>query len=98
MQAEKTLEIKSAVANEVIIPIVTIPNPTNGQVSFSGLPNDLVVDMEIYNQQSQMVHSLSKINLRHQHIDLSTSPNGLYLIKIRSQDKLYIGKIVKIDR
>lgn len=94
--AEETVELKSAVTNEFIYPIEVVPNPTYGQVAFKGLPADLNGDLEIVNQNGQIIKELKNIDLYEYRFDISTLPSGLYFIKIKSKDKLYIGKVVKI--
>ena len=65
------------------------PNPTNGEIH---IDSDYFIDkIEVYNMLGHKIHSLtSKI------IDLSTQANGIYLIKIYSNNSVFTKKIIKI--
>ncbi len=75
--------------------INVFPNPTNGKFSIRQLAvnNDLQT-VEIYNLLGEKVYS--KINNKQSacDIDISSSPKGIYFVKIYEGDKVFTNKIV----
>ena len=64
------------------------PNPTRGVIKISGYRIDKI---EIHSISGAMVRSSFNEN----QIDLSDLNNGIYLMKITYNDKLYVKKIIK---
>lgn len=64
------------------------PNPTSGLIN---IKLDCVKNIEIANQIGQVIFTgNNKMN-----IDLSEHPNGIYFIKITTNDKTIVSKIIK---
>ena len=68
------------------------PNPTTGKI-FIGI-NHVVVMLQVYNLTGELVmseHGLSSDNS----IDLSGLKNGMYLLVIKMEKKVYTQKVIK---
>lgn len=71
------------------------PNPSNGAFYINFKNAATKYEVEIYNVYGEKVYETS--NLNHQtsnKINLSNSPGGIYLIKIRAGEKIYTKKFV----
>jgi Leucine-rich repeat (LRR) protein len=67
------------------------PNPGNGNFTISGLPIG-AISIEIYNLLGEMVYS-RKNKQPVYNIDISSSPKGIYLVKVSDGKKIIINKI-----
>ena len=71
------------------------PNPTNGMVTLQlNSAKNKVVTIEIINVVGEVIYSLTK-NLSKIDIDLSNQPNGIYLLKVLTNEQQTVGKIIK---
>ncbi len=75
------------------------PNPTNGIIfiqmqDVNNISGNL--EIEIYDMPGEIICSKNFNTKQTTHnIDISSSPNGIYFLKIYDKDKLYICRIVK---
>lgn len=81
--------VKDASTSLSITKIIVYPNPNNGifTIEFANFENAVV---EIYNIAGQLVKQTTL-----QIIDISKQPNGLYLLKISSNNQVVTKRIVK---
>lgn len=71
------------------------PNPTNGMVTLQlNCAKNKVVTIEILNVVGEVVYSLTK-NLSKIDIDLSSQPNGIYLLKVMTNEQQTVEKLIK---
>jgi fibronectin-binding autotransporter adhesin len=70
------------------------PNPSQGQVSFSGLASDVVFQCRLYDVQGQLVYS-SVLNSLNPTVDISTLPSGTYLVELGSMQERKVATVVK---
>jgi hypothetical protein len=72
------------------------PNPSNGQFTVAGLQKGMMV--EVYDYTGRMVSSIAS-NDEMLKFNLSNQPNGIYFVRIISQDNALISqhKIVKVQ-
>ncbi|HTL82089.1 MAG TPA: T9SS type A sorting domain-containing protein [Bacteroidia bacterium] len=68
------------------------PNPSNGKFTLNGIENNSRV--EIYNSTGQLIFSEDNFK-QGERIDISDQPDGIYLIKIKTDNKILSQKIVK---
>jgi plastocyanin len=68
------------------------PNPTNNFVEFDGINNLDLKDFTICNSQGKTLKTINLINNR---IDLSGLDNGIYFIKITTENKVKTIRIIK---
>lgn len=73
-------------------PMNIYPNPTNGSIYITGASTDS--NSEVYNTMGQIIIESKKINSKGE-IDLKHQPAGIYFIKINSDDKTIVRKVVK---
>jgi len=71
------------------------PNPNSGEFSIKGLKAGMLV--ELYNGIGQKISSSTAGDEDTIQFNISTQPNGVYLIRIMSQDGTFIveKKVVK---
>ncbi len=69
------------------------PNPTNDIFTISMSDNESY-DIEIYNTSGQLILSKNKISNSAQ-IDLSAHTQGIYIIKLKTENNTYFEKIIK---
>ncbi len=69
------------------------PNPTNDIFTISMSDNESY-DIEIYNTSGQLILSKNKISNSAQ-IDLSAQTQGIYIIKLKTENNTYFEKIIK---
>ena len=76
-------------------PAISIyPNPFDGKFTLSVSSSDLLgIKLEIFNILGEKVHQLI-IKSSNQLIDLSYVPKGIYLVKVLSEEKIFMQKIV----
>lgn len=73
--------------------IIIYPNPTDGIVTFSGLPaNQQIHRLQVTNLAGAIVLETKKFDGQ---IDLSELPSGTYLIKFQMDQKELVKKVVK---
>jgi hypothetical protein len=72
------------------------PNPTNGQFTIAGLEQGQIMEMYDYTGRKISTVSASDMTLQ---LNLSTQPNGIYLIRILDKDGNLVGmkKVVKTN-
>ena len=70
------------------------PNPSKDYVQLSGLPNG-EKEIRMYNNNQQLVYMGSSSKLRYI-IDIRSYTAGIYFIQVRSGNKYYRNRIVKI--
>ena len=70
--------------------IILYPNPTSGRLNITGL-ND-PADANIYSINGQLIKSIQQIN---NSIDISELTTGIYILKMKSDDKTLVRKVVK---
>ena len=77
------------------------PNPNNGQftVSITNYEVGITNNVEIYNMLGQKVYSQSNIHTPTFNINISSQPNGIYLIRILDKDGNLVSqkKVVKTN-
>jgi hypothetical protein len=71
------------------------PNPTNGNLTIelgevSGLDGKLIIS----NAKDESITQMNPSSNTSYHIDLSNYPKGIYFIKLFTQDRTYINKII----
>lgn len=73
------------------------PNPSNGIISISGLKENQIYQLEVFNTSGQQVYSKTfSQKSKGQNINLKHLPKGIYLLKIQS-DKSFINKSIMIQ-
>jgi hypothetical protein len=79
---------------DLIADIATVyPNPTNGKITISS--KDIISSIEIYNLSGNRIYSDFKIKQQtSKEIDLTGFPKGTYFVKIYSETKSFIRKII----
>jgi len=71
------------------------PNPANNQVrlNINALANKEAVEVNIYNMVGQLI--LQKDNIFNgANLDISTLPTGTYLVKVKTNDKTFVQKLL----
>jgi hypothetical protein len=77
--------------------ILIFPNPTTGKFEVN-IEKSEVKSLEIYNIQGQIVKTIiNNQSKTTNEIDISALPDGIYLLKIQSDKKSVIRKIIKIN-
>lgn len=72
------------------------PNPTKGRVKVSILNNDANFDVRVYSSNGKMLLSQSSVRNRTE-IDLTSQPNGIYILVISLGQRETTWKIIKTD-
>ena len=81
--------------NNPKLAISIFPNPTNGTVTLQlNNTKNKVVTVEILNIVGEVVYSLTK-NLSSVSVDLSSQPNGIYLLKVTTNEQQTVEKLIK---
>lgn len=70
------------------------PNPSNGKVTLQLNNKNKIVTIEVLNVVGEVVYSLTK-NWSKIDIDLSNQPNGIYLLKVMTNEQQTVEKIIK---
>lgn len=72
------------------------PNPTKGnlQVDILGVNNETIVNISMYDLNGRLIDKAS-INSGRAQFDLITQPTGVYIMKIKIEDKTTSWKIIK---
>lgn len=76
-------------ANKLTEPVF-FPNPTNGIIHVSCDKN--IKKVEIFNQIGQMIFFTEEIK----NINICKEPNGIYFLKINSENNFFSSKIIKL--
>jgi plastocyanin len=86
--------ISGLALNENALNTITIsPNPSNGIFSINSANLDIIeVEIEIYNLQGTVVYKAS--TFANESIDLCQQPKGIYLLKVKSGNKVLTNKII----
>lgn len=73
------------------------PNPTKGmlRVDFGAVPENNAISIVIYDMQGRMVFSNRTDGESSLPIDLTSRPNGIYIMKVRIGNKETSWKIIK---
>jgi hypothetical protein len=74
----------TAISSPVEQHLSIYPNPTKGTFTISGLPDDC--EITIFNAQGKAI--LNKILILPAEVDLTTKPNGIYFISIKTDQQL----------
>ena len=71
------------------------PNPTNGLFEMY-IPNNIkTIDLEVYNMQSQLIVSKTyTANAGKVQLNLEDKPNGIYFVKVNSEQPIFV-KVIK---
>jgi len=83
-------ESKAIIQNELII----YPNPTTGQISFSGMIAE-PTKITLYNALGVLVNEVELKGLDKPVIDISTFSNGLYLIQLECEQTTVRAMVIK---
>lgn len=67
------------------------PNPSNGIIYLSALNTQWNSTLEIYNLQGQLIFQSNHFESE---IDLSNQPKGMYTVKLKSDNDVFIEKII----
>ena len=75
--------------------LITIyPNPTTGQITVTGLPEE-ATRITVYNVQGELVHSQELNGSGEPVIDLDAFPPGIYLLQLESEGSTIEKRVVK---
>lgn len=91
---ELTITIKTGIADLTLSAVKFYPNPTNGlvNVEFNSLP-EMGTTIQVFNQLGQSV-MIRKADAQTNQLNLSTSPSGLYYIKVITEKAYRTEKII----
>lgn len=79
--------------------IIAFPSPTKGEINLnvSSLSNSIAT-IEIYNSEGKLIFETNTLlNSDLYTLNISEKPNGNYFVKIKSNDKTYNARFVKIS-
>ena len=79
--------------------IIAFPSPTKGEINLnvSSLSNSIAT-IEIYNSEGKLIFETNTLlNSDLYSLNISEKPNGNYFVKIKSNDKTYNARFVKIS-
>lgn len=74
------------------------PNPSNGQFSLQVNQNMASADISIFNMSGQLVYRESGLSLQsgsHRIIDISSSTDGIYMVRLTHEDSVSTSRILK---
>jgi hypothetical protein len=76
--------------------IVTSPNPSDGHIRITTKSDDnpQVQLIEIFNGMGKIVYKAANPDIKSQKIDLSSNPDGIYLLRLNSGTKTFQGKFL----
>lgn len=72
--------------------IALYPNPAKDVIQLSGLVQDRVEEISIYNQLGQRIKTLKRANAT---IDVSSLPSGMYYLRLKTTNGLSSKKFIK---
>jgi hypothetical protein len=75
------------VKNEGSIPVTLYPNPSTGNFTLQGIPENMDAEVSVYNVQGKEV---MVVNIANGVIDLQHEANGIYYIRIKGNN----GKVI----
>lgn len=78
--------------NDLNNSVLVFPNPSIGKFQVSSLKSQ-VLSLEIYNVMGESIYSLNRL-FTSSLIDLSAQPNGIYFLKIKTEQGIISKKIV----
>lgn len=95
-----TVEIADGISNIGFVNISIYPNPTYGNVTvnLSELNSETGFEVEVLNTTGKTIKRLSINKLDYDKefsVDLSNKPQGVYLLKVKTDKDFFIKKIVK---
>lgn len=88
---EEVLEKRSTVETENL---VLYPNPTNGQVTISGLSADNIYPFEIYDYQGIKIQE--GVIKNEQQLDISELASGVYFFKTLINNKIKVTRMIRM--
>ncbi len=96
---EKKEGVNSDPGSKNLNDITVYPNPTNGQFTVLSSVGSGQLSVEIYNVLGEKVYSQLNIQNSTFGINISSEPNGIYLIRILDKDGNLVGmkKVVKTN-
>ena len=78
--------------------ISVFPNPSNGIFTFNFKNiNSKQLILEIYNLSGQLLKTEVVTREKSFELDLSSSENGIYFYKLKGEDSVVMGKLVKVE-
>jgi hypothetical protein len=75
--------------------IQVYPNPNKGKCILSIDNNKDPINIEIYNSLGEGIFNRHYENENDYNIDLSAFPDGIYTLKVKLEDQIFIEKIIK---
>lgn len=69
------------------------PNPTNDKVKFDLQTNEKIKTIKIYNNSGLLIQQIT--NPTETEINFTNTTSGLYFIRIETEKKHYLGKVIK---
>lgn len=89
-----TIGINEVRLNNSLVSIY--PNPSNNiiNIEFSGIENEELIDISVFNMLGQTVHSESLSNTKKLQISSCNWAKGLYNIRVNSKNKMATNKIL----
>lgn len=82
----------STLDNEWNTSINLYPNPCSNEITIES--EEMITDCSLYNSLGQFIMQYP-LNTTNQTIDVSNLESGLYIMKLRVQDKMITRKIMK---
>ena len=81
-----------------ILQTEVFPNPSNGIFTFNFKNNNSKkLNLEIYNLSGQLLKTEVVTKEKSFELDLSANENGIYFYKLRGDDSVVMGKLVKVE-
>jgi len=75
---------------------VIYPNPVVSKFGFKNLLLENIREVEIHNCWGQKIYSTTKLELDYE-IDVSWLIKGIYIVKVKTHDTIYVNKILKVN-
>jgi subtilisin family serine protease len=69
------------------------PNPSNSLIKWE-IPDAQIVSFHLFTLSGQSVYSGKVLNKTEGEVDVSNLQNGIYILRLQSQDQFYVGKVV----
>ncbi|MFD1553259.1 hypothetical protein DNU06_16880 [Putridiphycobacter roseus] len=86
--------LSTPVLESPLLNISLFPNPAEGILNFSGIPNGKTIELKIYNMMGQLVF---KEKIESSNVDISHLNSGSYIYQLKGNETvLKKGKIIKI--
>jgi hypothetical protein len=91
---EETQSLGSDIASESIVSKIAVyPNPSSGQFNFENLSNK-EVEISVYSLNGLLIQNATT-SATNVSLDLSSNPNGIYLLNIKDGKENYTQKLIK---